>query len=134
MTEVTQLELSDGVRRLSGTGTRGFLGLDSVTQNDALLRTVLTAREARLFGWGDAVLGYVPNPDNPRQAEVATTSPDPTVLGAFIEFLRRYGRYDSFVCYGGPVAAMADFRHAGRLREHVFHSGGYHDVDVWEAS
>lgn len=132
MTEVTQLELAEGVRRLKG--TRGFLGVDPVTQNDALLRTVLTAREARLFGWGDAVLAYAPNPDNPRQAEIATTSQDPTVLTAFLEFLRRHGRYTSFVCFGGPPEALRDFRHAGRLREHVFRAGRYHDVDVWEAS
>jgi hypothetical protein len=125
-----QLELAEGVRRLSGTGTRDFLGLDPMTQNDALLRKLLAARQARLFGAGDTVLGYAPNPDNPRQAEVATTSADPAVLDTFTEFLRRHGRYTSFVCFGGPPAALRGFRHAGSLRGHVFRGGGYHDVDV----
>ncbi|TDV54812.1 hypothetical protein [Actinophytocola oryzae] len=130
MTDVTQLKLDDGVRRLAATGVRGFLGVDPVTQNDALLAKVLSAREAHLFGWGDAVLGYAPNLDNPRQAEVATTSPDPSILAAFTEFLRCHRRYTSFVCVGGPPEALRGFRHAGRLRAHHFGGGRYHDVDV----
>lgn len=132
MADVVQLELADGVRRLAALTARGFLGLDPVTQNDALLRKLLSARDARLFGSGDAVLAYAPNPDNPRQAEIATTSTDPEVIAAFTEFLRRHGRYTSFVCYGGPADALraSGFRPAGRLREHVFGGGRYHDVPV----
>jgi hypothetical protein len=130
MTEVTQLDLFDGVRRLAATGTRGFLGLDPVTENDALLSRTLATRNAQLFGCGDTVLGYVPNPDNPRQAEVATTSTDPSILAAFTEFLRCHRRYTSFVCFGGPPGALRGFRYTGRLREHVFGGGRYHDVHV----
>lgn len=132
MAELTQLELAEGVRALSGTGARGFLGLDPVTQNEPLLAALLTDRGARLFRCGDAVLGYAPNPDNPRQAEIATSSTDPEVLGALTGFLRRYRRFTSFVCFGGPAEALTanGFRHTGRLRGHVFRAGAYHDVDV----
>ncbi|GAB3465364.1 hypothetical protein [Actinophytocola sediminis] len=130
MTELTRLTLADGVRLLAATGTRGFLGLDPVTQNYALLAQLLSARQARLFGAGDAVVGYAPNLDQPRQAQVATTSTDPEVLTGFTDYLRRYGRYTSFLCLDGPSTALRGFRLVGTLRAHVYRGGGYHDVDV----
>jgi hypothetical protein len=136
---IVQLAPADAVarlRRTPGQG-RGFLGLDPVTQNDALLLTVLAGQGAQLFGSGDAVLGYVPNADNQRQGFIATTSAEPEVLAAFTEFLRVYRRYTSFVCHvadGDPAIAALEgcgFQVTGRLRGHVFRSGAYRDVNVY---
>jgi hypothetical protein len=142
--QIVQLAPADAVarlRRTPGQG-RGFLGLDPVTQNDALLKILLARCGAQLFGsdvFGsdDAVLGYVPNADNQRQGFIATTSADPAVLAAFTEFLRVYRRYTSFVCHvadGDPAITALEgcgFRVAGRLRGHVFRTGAYHDVNVY---
>lgn len=136
---IVQLAPADAVarlRRTPGQG-RGFLGLDPVTQNDALLQILLARQGAQLFGSDDAVLGYVPNADNQRQGFIATTSADPEVLAAFTEFLRVYRRYTSFVCHvtdGDPAIGALEgcgFRVTGQLRGHLFRTGAYHDVNVY---
>jgi len=121
-------------------GGRGFLGLDPVTQNDALLVREMTARQAQVFRYGDSVVGYAPNPDAPRQAVVATTSADPDVLVGFVSFLRVYRRFTSFTATttADQPAAKAlcggGFREVARLRDHVYRAGGYRDLHVYFAS
>ncbi|MFF9625765.1 hypothetical protein [Streptomyces griseosporeus] len=119
----------------AGEAARGFLGLDPVTQNEALLGQELARREAVVFRYGGTVLGCVVNSAQPRQAEVAATTADPAALGALLEFLRTYQRCSSFVTM---VPAGRDtsgyeahgFRRVGTLREHRFAGGRYHDVHV----
>jgi hypothetical protein len=133
-------DLAVSLLRTATGGGRGFLGLDPVTQNDALLVREMTARRAQVFRYGDSVVGYAPNPDAPRQAVVATTSADPDVLVGFVSFLRVYRRFTSFTATttADQPAAKAlragGFREVARLRDHVYRAGGYRDLHVYFAS
>ncbi|HEY4023725.1 MAG TPA: hypothetical protein VGM75_33930 [Pseudonocardiaceae bacterium] len=139
MTELRPLAPREGVALLRGIGARGFLGLDPVTQNDPLLLRELAAMDAHLFApteGADAVLGYTPNPDNPRQAYVATTSADPALLAELADHLLIYRRCTSMVCLTSDDTAIAalrgnGFRQAGLLRQHDYREGAYHDVHVY---
>jgi len=117
-------------------GGRGFLGLDPVTQNDAALVAGLSARQALVWSFGAALVGAYPNPDNPRQAWVATTSADPAALGAAARTLRVYRRTTSLVAAtaagepGAEAVRGCGFTGAGTLRGHDYRSGTYHDVDL----
>jgi len=142
MPELQQLRPAEAITLLRATprGGRGFLGLDPVTQNDPLLLRRIADTGMQLFAVGDTVLGYAANPDNPRQAFVATTSEDGAALVALAEHLRVYRRCTSLVCHaaeGEPaVAALLDcgFRSVGLLREHDYRSGAYHDVHVYHVA
>jgi hypothetical protein len=117
-------------------GGRGFLGLDPVTQNDPSLIAGLSAREALVWSFGVALVGACPNPDNPRQACVATTSADPAALRAAAGTLRAYRRTASLLAVAGTGEPAADavrgcgFTRAGTLRRHDYRSGAYHDADM----
>lgn len=142
MADLTLLGTADAVARLSAApgATRGFLGLDPVTQNGALLARELTRTGAQVLRAGDALLGYAPNSAQPRQGWIATTSADPAPLAALLEFLRTYRRCTSYVAevHEGSAAVPAleacGFTGVGRLPGHVFHSGEYHDVLVYCAT
>jgi hypothetical protein len=115
---------------------RGFLGTDPVTQNPELTARHLAAQDARVLRRGDALLGYAPNPLQPRQARVATTSPDPELLLALLEFLRTYHRCFSFVAETPadspvlPALEACGFTSRGVLPGHLFWSGRHVDVQV----
>ncbi|WP_130799085.1 hypothetical protein [Streptomyces otsuchiensis] len=116
--------------------TRGFLGLDPVTQNTALLARHIGDREIQVLRYGEALLGYTVNPLQPRQAHVATTSADPAPLDALLGFLADYQRATSFVAEvpeGTPVLPALEscgFTPCGVLPGHLFHSGRYREVLV----
>jgi hypothetical protein len=136
------LGTAEAAERLSAApeAARGFLGLDPVTQNGALLARELTRTGAQVLRTGDVLLGYAPNSGQPRQARIATTSTDPEPLAALLDFLRTYRRCTSYVAEvteGSPAVPALEacgFTRAGRLPGHVFHSGGYHDVLVYCAT
>lgn len=117
-------------------GGRGFLGLDPVTQNDPALIAGLSASQALVWSFGAALVGACPNPDNPRQAWVATTRADPAALRAAAATLRAYRRTASLLAVAGTGEPAADavrgcgFTPAGTLRRHDYRSGAYHDVDM----
>jgi hypothetical protein len=142
MPDIEPIGLPEAATRLSAADgrSRGFLGLDPHTQNDALLVRRLTALNAQVFTCGSTTLGYLPNGDNPRQATVASTSDDPLALAAFTSFLHRYRRYTSFVATAEPDAEPAralrgcGFEEVGRMPGHVFRSGRYRDVAIYFAS
>ncbi|MCK1822333.1 hypothetical protein MTQ10_22660 [Streptomyces sp. XM83C] len=124
----------------AGEAARGFLGLDPVTQNAALLGRELAHRDAVVLRYGETLLGCAVNPEQPRQAEVAVTAADAPALGALLEFLRTYQRCSSFVSLvpdGRDTSAFEahGFRTVGTLRGHRFAQGRYHDVRVlaWTA-
>ncbi|MER5439013.1 hypothetical protein [Streptomyces sp. NPDC002790] len=148
MTELNVLTAEAAATALGrcGQAARGFLGLDPVTQNDALLVLRLRAEEALVFRYGGgnapvaSVLGAVWNPHNPRQAVVSSTTEDPEALTALLDFLRTHRR-----CVGAVgVCASADpahagfaatgFRPVGVLRAHFFRSGAYLDATVHHRS
>lgn len=133
------LDAREAARRLAAApaGTaRGFLGLDPVTQDTALLAKEITARGVQVLCHGDALLGYAINPHQPRQAAVATTSADPGPLAALLGLLRAYHRCTSFtaeVTAGSavlPALAGCGFERRGTLPGHRYESGRYHDVHV----
>ena len=142
MADLTLLGTAEAAALLSAAPevARGFLGLDPVTQNAPLLATELTRAGAQVLRSGDVLLGYAPNPDQPRQGRVATTSADPEPLAALLGFLRTYRRCTSFVAEvpdgsaAVPALEACGFTDTGRLPGHVFHSGGYHDVLVYCAT
>jgi hypothetical protein len=142
MADLTLLGTAEAAALLGAApeAARGFLGLDPVTQNGPLLARELTRTGAQVLRAGDVLLGYAPNPGQPRQGRVATTSADPAPLAALLGFLRTYRRCTSFVAEvpDGSVAVPAleacGFTGTGRLPGHVFHSGGYHDVLVYCAT
>ncbi|MFE0651513.1 hypothetical protein ACFVZH_23275 [Streptomyces sp. NPDC059534] len=114
---------------------RGFLGLDPVTQNEALLARELSRADAAVFRYGDTVLGCRVNPDQPRQSEVASTTADPVALGALLDFLHTYQRCESFVALVPDALDVSGytalgFAPVGLLREHRYAAGRYHDVRV----
>ncbi|GAA3226351.1 hypothetical protein GCM10020256_36720 [Streptomyces thermocoprophilus] len=65
----------------AGEAARGFLGLDPVTQNAALLGRELAHRDAVVLRYGETLLGCAVNPEQPRQAEVAVTAADAPAMG-----------------------------------------------------
>lgn len=142
MADLTLLGTAEAAALMSAApeAARGFLGLDPVTQNAPLLATELTRAGAQVLRSGDVLLGYAPNPDQPRQGRVATTSADPEPLAALLGFLRTYRRCTSFVAEvpdgsaAVPALEACGFTDTGRLPGHVFHSGGYHDVLVYCAT
>jgi len=125
--------------RAAAEAGRGFLGLDPVTQNDALLAAELARMQAQVFRAGDMLLGSVPNPDQPRQAFIAATSADPEPLRILLGFLDTRQRCNSFVAMVPDGAACAaafascGFRQVGVLRDHRYQSGAYQDVIVYHA-
>ncbi|MEU3251185.1 hypothetical protein [Streptomyces sp. NPDC006997] len=134
-----QLSPEDGARLLgeAPTGTaRGFLDLDPVTQNTALLTREIARRDLTVLRHGTTLLGYAVNPVQPRQAAVATTSSDPAALRALLSFLHTYRRCTSFTAgtpAGSPVLPALDacgFVRAGVLPGHLFLTGRHHDVLV----
>jgi hypothetical protein len=139
MSDIRRLDPAEAASALGAEAgrNRGFLGLDPVTQNHALLVRELTRLEAQLFASGADLFGYRINPEQPRQAYLATTATAPEALARFLEFLRNYQRctsYVSEVSAGSPsVAALTGcgFRPVGTLRDHRFAAGGYHDVTVY---
>lgn len=119
---------------------RGFLDLDPVTQNGALLAAELTRRDAQVYRAGDGtLLGYAPNPDQPGQAYLASTSPHPEPLATLLEHLRDYRRPTSYLALlpadAPALAAFAEcgFTPVGTLREHRYQSGRWLDVHVYFA-
>ena len=139
MSDLRMLEPAAGAAALTGAGAaaRGFLGLDPIVQNDALLARELGQLGAHVFHGGDAVLGFALNRAQPRQAYVASTSADPEPLRAFLAFLGSYRRCTSFVAQlpqdAPSTAAFEDcgFRRVGTLRAHRFEAGAYRDVHVY---
>lgn len=119
---------------------RGFLGLDPVTQNDALLAAELARMQAQLFRAGDMLLGAVPNPAQPRQAFIAATCADPEPLRAFLGFLSTRQRCSSFLAMvpdgaaPGTAFELCGFRRVGVLRDHCYRAGAYHDILVYHAN
>jgi hypothetical protein len=142
MSELRLLEPAAAATALqaSGPAARGFLGLDPVVHNDALLARELGLLGAQVFEGGSSLLGFAPNPAQPRQAQVASTSADPAALRAFLTFLGSYRRCTSYVAHlpDGAASAAAfegcGFRRVGTLRAHRFAAGAYRDVHVYYAS
>jgi hypothetical protein len=139
MTEILRLDVDAAVAELraSGDSARGFLGLDPVTQNDSLLAAELQALEAQLFSAGEALVGFAPNTDQPRQAYVASTSADPEPLRALLEFLATYQRCTTFVAMvpadaeGGKGFEACGFERAGVLPQHRWQNYDWQDVLVY---
>ena len=139
MTDIRMLEPAAAAAALSeaGAAARGFLGLDPVVQNEALLARELGRREAQVLHSGAGLLGFAPNPAQPHQAYVASTSADPEPLRAFLAYLTSYRRCTSYVAQvpeGAPGAAAFEscgFERVGTLRAHRFAAGAYRDVHVY---
>lgn len=139
MTDLRMLEPAAAAAALreAGPAARGFLGLDPVVQNDTLLARELARREVQVLRGGAGLLGFAPNPEQPRQAYVASTSTDPEPLRAFLAFLGSYRRCTSYVAQvpeGAPGAEAFEgcgFARVGTLRAHRFASGAYRDVHVY---
>jgi len=112
---------------------RGFLGIDPVTQNCALIAAELTRIGAQVCRADDALVGYVHRRGQPRQALVASTSAQAEVLATLLSFLRIYQRSTSYLALvpTGSAAITAfegcGFRRAGELRDHRYQSGGYQE-------
>lgn len=142
MANIQRLDLPSAIAglRAAGSNARGFLGLDPVTQNDALLSLELARSGAVVLRHGDTLLGYLPNRDQPRQAVIATTSGEPGPIGAMVEFLHTYQRCTSFVATvpvdSTGVAAFdgSGFTRTGTLREHQYRGGRYRDLVVFFAT
>jgi hypothetical protein len=123
----------------SASTARGFLGLDPVTQNEALLASQLTGVQARVFRASGALVGYMPNPWRPRQALVATTSAEPGPVRDLLDHLRTHCRASSYLAMvpanSGSLAAFGacGFTRVGVLREHRYSAGDYQDVLVYFA-
>ncbi len=121
----------------AGPGARGFLGLDPVVQNEALLAREIERRDVQVVDGGTGLLGFAPNTAQPRQAYVASTSTDPEPLRAFLEFLTSYRRCTSYVAQvpegapGSQAFESCGFQRVGTLRAHRFESGAYRDVHVY---
>jgi hypothetical protein len=141
MFDIQRIDPAEAVTRLRVAVelSRGFLGLDPVTQNDALLIRALAELDAQVFACGTTIVGYLPNRDNPRQATISSTSGDPAVVAEFTGFLHRYRRCTSFLATAEPDATPArallgcGFEEVGRMPGHVFRSGHYRDVAVYFA-
>ncbi|WP_183091609.1 hypothetical protein [Streptomyces radicis] len=139
MTDLIPLDPASAAAGLreAGEGARGFLGVDPVTENDALLTRRLAALDAQVFRAGDTLVGAAPNPHQPRQAYVASTSADEAALRALLGFLVTYRRATSYVALVERGAAATEalrrcgFAERGALRDHRHRSGAPVDVLVW---
>ena len=142
MTDIQRLDMAGAAIGLRAVAqdARGFLGVDPVTQNDALLAGELTRLGAQVFRGADTVLGYLTNPDQPRQVFVASTSADPAPLRALLEFCGTYQRCTSYVALvpAGSTSVAAfqgcGFAQVGTLPAHRYQGGGYADVLVYFAT
>ncbi|WP_062216645.1 hypothetical protein [Streptomyces sp. NBRC 109706] len=138
MTDIVPLGHAEAAAalRAAGPGARGFLDLDPVTQNDALLARTLERAEGQVLRVGETLVGAAPNRLQPRQSWVATTSDDEAAVRALVEFLVDYRRTTSCVALvprgapGGSAFLGAGFTDRGVLRGHRYASGAYHDVRV----
>lgn len=138
MTDIQQLDARAAAAglRAAKDGARGFLGVDPVTQNDALLAIELTGQDAQVYRVGETLVGFAPNHEQPRQAFVASTSPAAEPVRALLAHLATYQRCTSYVAMvpaGGPSLAAftgCGFEQVGALRDHRFQSGAYQDVVV----
>ncbi len=89
-----------------------------------------------MFAAGGAIVGCAGNPDQPRQAYVASTSGQAEPVRALLEFLSTYRRCTSYVAMvpaGAPAVTAftgCGFRPVGLLPAHRYQSGGYLDVLV----
>jgi hypothetical protein len=136
---IQRLDLDAAVAELrsAADSTRGFLGLDPVTQNDSLLATELTSLEAQLFSADGPLVGFAPNTDQPRQAYVASTSEDPEPLRALLDFLVTYQRCTTFVAMVPDGAAAVagfercGFERVGMLPRHRWRNYDWQDVLVY---
>ncbi|WEV25901.1 hypothetical protein OYE22_12370 [Streptomyces sp. 71268] len=143
MAELVRLELPDavrGLRRLPDSGL-GFLGLDPLTQHDQWLLNRLTSMRATVYDTERGTLvGYAPNPANPRQARVAVAADDSAALTALLDLIRSTAGYTSFTAVacapdaGLPALLDCGFREVGTLRGHVLRAGVYLDADVYYAA
>lgn len=142
MAELRMLAVAEAADELGTVpaAARGFLDLDPVTQNAAVLAAELTRRQAQVYRAPDGtLLGYAPNPDQPGQAYVASTSARPEPVAALLEHLHAYRRTTSYVALVPAGAAPAEaftgcgFRCVGTLREHRYQSGRHVDVLVYFA-
>jgi hypothetical protein len=137
MTDIQRLDPEAAVAELraAADSARGFLGLDPVTQNDALLTAEMRSLQAQLFSAGETVVGFAPNADQPRQAYVASTSADPEPLRALLEFLTTYQRCTTFVAMvpDGVANCFADcgFEQVGVLPRHRWQNYDWQDVLVY---
>jgi hypothetical protein len=117
-------------------GGRGFLGTDPVTQNDALVARLLREPPALLMSWGQSLLGARPNLQNPRQAEIASTSGNAEALGSLLGLIGTNLRCESAWAICGPgepaLAALGKlgFRRVGLLRNHYYRSAAYLDATI----
>lgn len=124
----------------AGQAARGFLDLDPVTQNEALLAALLEQLGAQVFACDDAVLGWAPNPDQARQALVSTTSAAPAPVRALLRFLATYRRCTSFVAAttagapGREALRGLGFELVGVLPRHRFQAGRHLDVEIYHAT
>lgn len=142
MTDLERLDPPAAAAALRGAadGARGFLGVDPVTQNDVLVALELTRLGAQVFRRGQALLGFVPNSRQPRQATVATTSADPELMAEFLTFLGSYQRCTSYVgmtAAGGAAESAftgCGFDRAGTLRGDRYQAGQYQDIHVYFAT
>ena len=142
MTDLERLDPPAAAAALRATpdGARGFLGVDPVTQNDMAIAGELTRLGAHVFRRGQALLGFVPNSEQPRQATVATTSADPDLMTEILPFLGSYQRCTSYVAMV-PSGSAAEstfngcgFHRTGTLRGHRYQTGQYQDVHVYFAT
>src|SRR5580700_4570834 len=99
MTELRVLNCAEAAAALSRRpgSARGFLGLDPVTQNESLLAIELARIDAEVYAVGDELIGFAPNPSQPRQMYVASTSARPEPVAALLAFLRTYRRSSSYL-------------------------------------
>ncbi|MCP3760526.1 hypothetical protein [Streptomyces sp. TBY4] len=142
MTDIRPVPLTEAVTalRAAGDACRGFLGVDPVTQNDALLVKELTRTGAQFFRSDGALVGCLTNEDQLRQVYVATTTADPEPLRAFLAFLDTYRRITSYVALlpsGNPTLPAFEkcgFTQVGNLKDHHFQAGRHQDVPVYFAS
>jgi hypothetical protein len=135
------LDAAAAAAALSGAGraARGFLGIDPVTQNGALIAAELTRMGAQVCRAGDTLVAYAHRASQPRQALVASTSAHAGPVAALLSYLRIHQRSTSYLALvpAGSAAIAAfegcGFRPAGVLRDHRYQSGGYTDVLVYFA-
>jgi len=141
MSDLRVLEIAAAAAELadSAEAGRGFLGLDPVTQNEPLLAAELARMSAGVCRADDALVGFAPNPGQPRQMFLASTSARPEPVTSLLGFLLTYCRSDSYLAMvpaGHPSAAAFEscrFTRIGTLRGHWYQSGEYRDITVYFA-
>lgn len=140
MTDLELLTPAEAAAELSARPreARGFLGLDPVTQNAALLARELIRGQAAVFRAGSTLVGCQVSGFQPRQAQVDTTGTDPDGLRTMLELLASYRRCTSYLGLASaeraPVYEASGFRRTGSLRHHRWAGGRYHDTLVFYAS